>query len=153
MSDYIKDIRKKVGHDPLILTFASGILTNYKNEILLQKRSDFKTWGLPGGAIEFGETAEDACVREFLEETGMKVRVKSLLGVSSNQIQNYPNGDTAQSVLIIFLVELVKEVTDNLSSETLELKYFNKNNLPKIFNDQHRKVIENYYKNKAPFYD
>ncbi|WP_251716602.1 NUDIX hydrolase [Lactobacillus agrestimuris] len=153
MSDYIKDIRKKVGHDPLILTFASGILTNDDNLILLQKRSDFKTWGLPGGAIEFGETAEDACVREFLEETGMKVRVKSLLGVSSNQIQNYPNGDIAQSILIIFLVELIKEVTDNLSSETLELKYFNKNNLPKIFNDQHRKSIKNFFDNKIPFYD
>lgn len=34
------------------------------------------------GTIEFGESAEEACVREFLEETGLKVKVKSLLEVS-----------------------------------------------------------------------
>lgn len=50
--------------------------------------------------MEFGESAEEACVREFLEETGLKVKVKSLLGVSTNFIQHYPNGDVAQAVVI-----------------------------------------------------
>ena len=68
--DYIKTLRKKVGHEPIILNFAGGILTNNQNEILLQKRSDFDAWGLPGGALEFGESAQEACIREFLEETG-----------------------------------------------------------------------------------
>lgn len=39
--DYIKTLRKKVGHEPIILNFAGGILVNDQNEILLQKRSDF----------------------------------------------------------------------------------------------------------------
>ena len=77
--DYIKNLRQKVGHQPLILNFAGGILINDQDEVLLQKRADVKSWGLPGGAMEFGESAEQACVREFLEETGLKVRVKSLL--------------------------------------------------------------------------
>lgn len=81
--DYIQDLREKVGHEPLILNFAGAILVNERNEILLQKRSDFNSWGLPGGAIEFGESAKDACVREFGEETGLKVKVESLLGVST----------------------------------------------------------------------
>lgn len=77
-----KTYGKGVGHEPQILNFAGRILVNEKNEILLQKRSDFNLWGLPGGAIEFGESAEEACVREFWEETGLKVKVKSLLEVS-----------------------------------------------------------------------
>lgn len=153
MSDYIKDLRKKIGHSPVILTFASGLLVNDKDEVLLQKRSDFKTWGLPGGALEFGETAEEACIREFLEETGLKVKVRSLLGISTNQIQHYPNGDIAQAVLIEFVVELLEKETQQLSSETLALEYFNKESLPLIFNSQHQKAIEKYYQNDFPFYD
>lgn len=42
--DYIKNLRKKVGHEPLILNFAGGVLVNDQDEILLQKRSDFKSW-------------------------------------------------------------------------------------------------------------
>ncbi|NRN93269.1 hypothetical protein [Lactobacillus helveticus] len=45
MENYIKSIREKIGHKPLILVYAGGIVVNEKNEILLQKRSDFKAWG------------------------------------------------------------------------------------------------------------
>lgn len=151
--DYIETLRNKVGHAPLILNFAGGLLVNEADEILLQKRSDFDSWGLPGGALEFGESAEEACIREFLEETGIKVQVKSLLGISTNFIQHYPNGDVAQAIVIEFIVEATGKVNTDLSSETLALKYFGKNNLPPIFNQQHQKFIENYYAGNFPFYD
>ena len=74
MADYIKDIRNKVGHEPIILNFAGGILVNQSNQVLLQKRSDLNQWGLPGSALEFGETAESACRREFIEENAIYVK-------------------------------------------------------------------------------
>lgn len=151
--DYIKNLRKKVGHEPLILNFAGGVLVNDQDEILLQKRSDFKSWGLPGGALEFGESAKQACVREFLEETGLKVKVKSLLGISTDFIQYYPNGDVAQAVVIVFLVEQVDKATDRFDAETVDLKYFSKDNLPNIFNKQHLNFIEHYYQGDYPFID
>ena len=46
--DYIQNIRKKVGKDKIILNFTSGILSKL-GKILLQKRADKGTWGLPGG--------------------------------------------------------------------------------------------------------
>lgn len=149
--DYIKALRKKVGHEPLILNFVGGVLVNNKNEILLQKRSDFSSWGLPGGALEFGESAKEACKREFLEETGLKVRVKSLLGVSINFIQHYPNQDISQAVTMEFIVELVENTTKEVSSETLDLKYFSKDKLPKIFNKQHQLFIDHYFNGDYPF--
>ncbi len=151
--DYIKTLRQKVGHEPIILNFAGGILVNDQNEILLLKRSDFNAWGLPGGALEFGESAQEACVREFLEETGLKVRMKSLLGVSTNFIQHYPNQDVAQAVTIEFVVELVEKVSEKISSETLDLRYFSKDKLPKIFNKQHQLFIDHYFNEDYPFID
>ncbi|MBN6049299.1 NUDIX domain-containing protein [Lactobacillus helveticus] len=154
MENYIKSIREKIGHKPLILVYAGGIVVNEKNEILLQKRSDFKAWGLPGGALEFGETAEEACIREYFEETGLKVSVVSLLGISTNQIQNYPNGDIGQSVVIGFVLK-----SDNINllnsnnSETLALKFFKKENLPTIFNKQHLNFITKYFSGEYPFYN
>ncbi len=88
--------------------------------------------GFAWWCFKFGESAQEACVREFLEETGLKVKVKSLLGVSTNFIQHYPNQDVAQAVTIEFIVELVEEMSKEISSETLDLKYFSKDKLPKI---------------------
>lgn len=151
--EYIKALRKKVGHEPIILNFAGGILANDKNEILLQKRSDFNAWGLPGGALEFGESALETCVREFLEETGLKVKVKSLLGVSTNFIQHYPNQDVAQALTIEFIVELIEKTSKEINAETLDLKYFSKDKLPKIFNKQHQLFIDHYFNEDYPFID
>lgn len=76
--NYIQSIRKKVGKDKIILNFTCGILSQ-SGKILLQKRADKGTWGLPGGAIELGESAVEALEREFYEETGVKVTVEKNL--------------------------------------------------------------------------
>ena len=116
-----------------------------------KKRSDFNAWGLPGGALEFGESAQETCVREFLEETGLKVKVKSLLGVSTNFIQHYPNQDVAQALTIEFIVELIEKTSKEISAETLDLKYFPKDKLPEIFNKQHQLFIDHYFNEDYPF--
>ena len=60
-----------------------GILTNAKEELLLLKRKkppESGCWSIPGGAIEFGETAEEAILREFQEEIGLPCVIKEFLG-------------------------------------------------------------------------
>ena len=63
--DYISYIRSKVGHDIVILNFAGGILADEEGRVLLQLRGDKKTWAIPGGAMELGETFLQAAVHEF----------------------------------------------------------------------------------------
>ena len=152
-TDYISFIRQQVGHQPVILVFAGGVLVNEQQQVLLQKRTDFNQWGLIGGALEFGETAEQACVREYQEETGLQVAVQSLMGVSSGHVQRYPNGDIAQTVVIEFVVKAIGGHLNAFNKETAALAYFDAAHLPPIFNTQHRQSIQRYYAGAYPYFD
>ena len=68
---YILELRKQVGHRPLIMTCAGVLLLNEKRELLLQKRADNGLWGYPGGSMELGDSFEDCARREVQEETGL----------------------------------------------------------------------------------
>ena len=63
---------------------ANAIIFDDDGGILLEKRSDNGWWGLPGGHVEIGESAQDAVVREVLEETGLVVEIMRLVGVYSH---------------------------------------------------------------------
>ncbi len=49
--------------------------------LVVKENYDRFRWSLPGGALEDGETPEEACARETLEETGVEVRVEHLVGI------------------------------------------------------------------------
>ena len=70
MAEYVKEIRELIGNRPIILVGSTIVVMNEKKEILFQHRSDTKEWGLPGGAMEIGETLEQTAKRELFEETG-----------------------------------------------------------------------------------
>lgn len=85
MSDYIMDLRKIVGHRPLLQVGASVIVEDEKGRILLQKRSDNHYWGYAGGSIELDENVEDAAKRELFEETGLTAERLELFGIFSGK--------------------------------------------------------------------
>jgi len=61
-----------------------GAVVIAQNRIVLVKRAHDPLkgqWNLPGGAVELGETLIEACSREVLEETGLEVRVGSVIEV------------------------------------------------------------------------
>ena len=62
-------------------------------------------WWLPGGGIDFGESPEETLIREFLEETGLRVTDPVLLSVTSD-VRKRDNGDRIHTVRILFTVEL-----------------------------------------------
>lgn len=96
-----------------------------RRKALLTQRADNGRWCLPGGAMEAGESAAEACEREFWEETGLKVRAKRLVGVYSNpdQLVVYPDGSKVFMVVLSFEVEEV-DGRLGLSNETTAFGYF-----------------------------
>jgi len=150
MSDYIKWLRSKVGIETVILNFAGVCLTNDSGEILLQKRSgNHNIWGVPGGALEIGESIEAAAIREVKEETGLDVKVDYLVGVYSKYLHELPNGDKFQAICYFFKGTVVGGdlCIDNV--ETYDLRYFSQEKLPPLFVQQHADAIKDFYDGKV----
>ena len=124
----------------------------------MQKRADKNVWGFPGGAIELGESAHEAAIREIKEETGLDVFPKKLIGVYSGYFDEYPNGDKAQVISIFFDLEIMGGNLDDRNAETLELKFFNEKSIPKRicsvschFEAIHRREIRIIYAKRNGF--
>ncbi|AGU83390.1 NUDIX hydrolase [Streptococcus anginosus] len=147
--DYISYIRSKVGHDKVILTFAGGILADDKGRVLLQLRGDKKTWAIPGGAMELGESTLDTAKREFFEETGIEVEATRFLNVYSNFEEVYPNGDAVQTVVFIYELVAVSSVNiaDFHNEETLCLRFFSKEEIENLefVSSKHRLMLAEYF--------
>ncbi len=59
-----------------------AVLTNDAGQVLLLKANYAdQAWGLPGGALDMGETIHQALLRECQEELGCQVRIDYLSGV------------------------------------------------------------------------
>jgi len=140
--NYIQWIRKKVGHEKIILVHAGGCIFNEQGEVLLQRRGDCNMWGFPGGALELGETPEMAAVREVKEETGLDVEVGKLIGVYTDTDAVCSNGDKYQSVCIAYELSVIGGELYCDNNETLELRYFPINDTPKLFCKQHEEMLE-----------
>ena len=111
-----------------------------RGRVLLQKRGDSCMWGFPGGAIEIGETPEQAAIRELKEETGLDVEVQSLLGVYTDSDMRYPNGDQAHSICIVYRLKAIAGSLRCDQDETIDLKYFALDELPDMFCKQHEEI-------------
>ncbi len=109
---------------------AHAVITNDQGQVLLLKRRNFdQSWGLPGGALEPGETILDGIVRECAEELGAQVKVMYLSGVYLHVDLNCHN--------FIFRCELPRGSQPVLSEEHTEWRYFGFDELPP---EQHQKV-------------
>ena len=132
MSGYIMDLRKIVGHRPLLQVGASVILEDAQGRILMQKRADNHLWDYHGGSVELDEVVEDAAKRELLEETGLTARKLELFGIYSGPETHYiyPNGDEVSNVDVVFLCRDYEGTPRPQPEEVEELRFFAADELP-----------------------
>lgn len=145
---YIMDLRKVVGHRPILQVGASVIVVDKYGRILLQLRSDNNTWGYAGGSVEIDENVEDTAKRELYEETGLIAKELSLLCVfSGKELHNiYPNGDEVSNVDIVFICKNYKGKLKCQAEEVENLKFFDISDLPDNIFQPNIPAIEEYIK-------
>jgi 8-oxo-dGTP pyrophosphatase MutT (NUDIX family) len=144
MTGYASELRKLVGTRPLILCSANGILLDAEGRLLLVHRTDNDMWGLPGGAVELGETLEDAAVREVHEEVGLTCHRLKLFGVYSGPelYYRYPNGDEVHNVAVSFLCRDFSGTIEVDNVEVKEASFFSLDGLPSEISPVDRFIIE-----------
>lgn len=120
------------------------IFDRNREKVLLTRRADNGRWCLPGGGMEPGESAAEACEREVWEETGLKVRVKRLTGVYSNpdQLVIYPDGNKVFMVVLSFEVEIIDGEL-KLTDETTAYGYYSTQEMESLpMHGQHKNRVE-----------
>ena len=129
---YIAELRKLVGHSPIIGVGATTLVFNEKNEILLNLRSDTGTWGIPGGSMELHEDIRETAIRELREEAGITAESLELVDVLSGEDYyfEYPNGDKMCCVIVLFKVLNYSGEIRISDNESRALKFFSLNDLP-----------------------
>ena len=124
---YISELRKHIGHNPLISAGATVAVIKDK-QILLNLRSDTKNWGIPGGSLEVGETLEETAKRELKEETNLDCD-----NFTGNDFYfKYPNGDELYSVIALYLADDFKGSLKIIDDESIDLNFFLKSELPNL---------------------
>lgn len=123
----------------------SAVVFDAGGRVLLQQRTDNGRWGLPGGAVEFGESVCDALHREVHEETGLTIEVERLVGVYSHpdhhQIVTYPDGNVFHFVSTCFACRPTGG-TLTLGDETSGLAWFTPPAWPADLLEMHRIRID-----------
>lgn len=143
---YIKDLRKYVGHEP-ILTAGVGLLVfNNDGKILMQLRTDYNSWGFPGGAMELGESFEDVAKRELKEETNLEIDELKLIKILSGKdtYREYPNGDKLYDITAIYVIKKYHGELKINDDESKKLDWFSINNLPTNMTEYTKNYIEKF---------
>jgi 8-oxo-dGTP pyrophosphatase MutT (NUDIX family) len=131
---YIRRLRSKIGHDLLLLPSVAAVIRDAENRVLFQEKASGEGWSLPAGAIEPGESPEQAICREVREETGLLVEPRQVIGVygGSDFRYVYPNGDEVEYTAVLYLCVPIGLSAEPLDPETKSLRYFAEAEMPDL---------------------
>ncbi len=150
--DYLNDPHAPRANS--LVPAASAIVKNSEEKILLHRRSDNALWGLPGGAMEVGESIGETVVREVKEETGLDVVPEYIVGIYSNpkHVIAFSDGEVRQEFSICFACRIVGGRL-RVSEESFEVSFFTPAEVEQLpMHESNRLRLRHYLEHRAQPY-
>lgn len=116
----------------IIIEYAGGV-------VLIRRKNQPEGWALPGGFVDYGESLEEAAVREAKEETGLDVEL-------SRQFHTYsdPGRDPRRHTITTVYVARGKGQLE-AGDDALKAVVFRQDVLPEPIVFDHREILEDYF--------
>ena len=150
MDDYLKELRKRTNHMPLLLPHSVVVLFNDKGEVLIEERADDGYFDFPGGGIDLKEEADKAAYRELLEETGLVAEELNLFKVYSGEITHYVyfNGDEIYGIDLVYTCHKYHGELIPQKEEVKTLKFYDLKNMPEKMSIRNKQIVEDLLNRK-----
>ena len=124
------------------LLTVDAIIETDNGIILIKRKNPPAGWAIPGGFVDYGETLEEAAVREMKEETSLDINL-------DRQFHTYSNPDRDprhHTVSTIFIATATG--TPEAADDAIDIGIFTKDNLPEDIAFDHRQILEDYFNGK-----
>jgi len=144
--------------EPLICPHCRRVVLPYRNPIptvdiiieveaggivLIRRKNPPPGWALPGGFVDYGESLEQAAVREAREETGLKVEL-----IGQFRAYSDPKRDPRQHTITnVFLARAAGR--PNGGDDAAQAEVFSLNRLPSPLAFDHTRILADYARFKA----
>ncbi len=133
---YLEHISKKINKGPFLTV--DGIVQCKKGIVLIERSNPPLGWALPGGFVDYGESVEEAVVREIKEETNL-----DFISFKEFKVCSKPDRDPRfHTVSIVFNGQGCG--TLKASSDAKNAEVFSLHTLPEKIAFDHRQIIEEY---------
>lgn len=110
-----------------------------KGVVLIKRKNPPHGWAIPGGFVDYGESLEEAAVREAKEETNLRVKLVRQFHTYSDSKRD-PRHHSISTVYIAKAKGVPKAKDD-----ALEIGIFNESNLPTEIAFDHRSILKDYF--------
>ena len=112
--------------------------------VLIKRKNPPYGWALPGGFVDYGESLEEAALREAKEETNLAVELLSQLGAYSD-----PSRDPRQhTISVVFIARAAGK--PKAADDAVEVRVFGRSSMPKELAFDHGKILQDYFANPPP---
>jgi 8-oxo-dGTP diphosphatase len=117
---------------------AVAVIRDAQGRILLQERLDKETvgadnkWNFTGGQIEFGETPEEALVRECREEIGCEVRVVRMVPLALSRVWENHDAPPHHVIVLSYVCAIVSGTPRSMISEVGRLAWYRREEIGQL---------------------
>jgi ADP-ribose pyrophosphatase YjhB (NUDIX family) len=113
-----------------------------KGIILIKRKNPPFGWALPGGFVDYGESLEQAAVREAKEETSLDIQLQYQMHTYSD-----PKRDPRKhTISTVFVAQAAGDPIAQDDAQEIEVFSENQLNFPLAFD--HAKILEDYFQRK-----